>query len=212
MEKLFEDIKKTVIAGKHLEIEALVETAVQQKMDLNDLINKALIAAMDVVGDRFSKSEIFVPEMLVAALTMKKGLSIIKPLLKENQQHARGKVILCTVHGDLHDIGKNLVAMMLEGAGFEVIDLGVDTTVEKVVNKVAEISPQVLGLSALLTTTMPEMEKVINVLQTRGMREKVKVMIGGAPVDAEFAEKIGADAYGKDAAEAVTIARSFTNK
>ena len=212
MEKLFEDIKKTVIAGKHLEIEALVETAVQQKMDLNDLINKALIAAMDVVGDRFSKSEIFVPEMLVAALTMKKGLSIIKPLLKENQQHARGKVILCTVHGDLHDIGKNLVAMMLEGAGFEVIDLGVDTTVEKVVNKVAEISPQVLGLSALLTTTMPEMQNVIKALQTRGIREKVKVMIGGAPVDAEFAEKIGADAYGKDAAEAVTIARSFTNK
>lgn len=212
MEKLFEDIKNKVITGKHLEIEALVETAVQQKMDLNDLINKALIAAMDVVGDRFSKSEIFVPEMLVAALTMKKGLSIIKPLLKENQQRARGKVILCTVHGDLHDIGKNLVAMMLEGAGFEVIDLGVDTTVEKVVNKVAEISPQVLGLSALLTTTMPEMENVINVLQTRGMREKVKVMIGGAPVDAEFAEKIGADAYGKDAAEAVTIARSFANK
>jgi 5-methyltetrahydrofolate--homocysteine methyltransferase len=209
MEKLFEDIKKTVIAGKHLEIEALVETAVQQKMDLNDLINNALIAAMDVVGDRFSKSEIFVPEMLVSAVTMKKGLNIIKPLLKENQQHARGKVILCTVQGDLHDIGKNLVAMMLEGAGFEVIDLGVDTTVEKVVNKVAEISPQVLGLSALLTTTMPEMENVINVLQTRGMREKVKVMIGGAPVDAEFAEKIGADAYGKDAAEAVTIVRRF---
>jgi len=209
MEKLFEDIKNTVIAGKHLEIEALVETAVQQKMDLNDLINKALIAAMDVVGDRFSKSEIFVPEMLVSAVTMKKGLNIIKPLLKENQQHARGKVILCTVQGDLHDIGKNLVAMMLEGAGFEVIDLGVDTTVEKVVDKVAEISPQVLGLSALLTTTMPEMENVINVLQTQGMREKVKVMIGGAPVDAEFAEKIGADAYGKDAAEAVTIVRRF---
>jgi 5-methyltetrahydrofolate--homocysteine methyltransferase len=164
---------------------------------------------MDVVGDRFSKSEIFVPEMLVSAVTMKKGLNIIKPLLKENQQHAKGKVILCTVQGDLHDIGKNLVAMMLEGAGFEVIDLGVDTTVEKVVNKVAEISPQVLGLSALLTTTMPEMENVINVLQTRGMREKVKVMIGGAPVDAEFAEKIGADAYGKDAAEAVTIVRRF---
>ena len=209
MEKLFEDIKSTVIAGKHLEIEALVETAVQQKMDLDDLINKALIAAMDVVGDRFSKSEIFVPEMLVSAVTMKKGLDIIKPLLKENQQKARGKVILCTVQGDLHDIGKNLVAMMLEGAGFEVIDLGVDATVEKVVDKVAEISPKVLGLSALLTTTMPEMQNVIKALQTRGIREKVKVMIGGAPVDAEFAEKIGADAYGEDAAEAVMIARSF---
>jgi len=209
MEKLFEDIKSTVIAGKHLEIEALVETAVQQKIDLDDLINNALIAAMDVVGDRFSKSEIFVPEMLVSAVTMKKGLDIIKPLLKENHQQARGKVILCTVKGDLHDIGKNLVAMMLEGAGFEVIDLGVDATVEKVADKVAEISPQILGLSALLTTTMPEMQNVIKVLQTRGIREKVKVMIGGAPVDAEFAEKIGADAYGKDAAEAVNIVRRF---
>jgi 5-methyltetrahydrofolate--homocysteine methyltransferase len=212
MEKLFADIKSAVIAGKHLEIETLVETAIRQKADLDDLINNALIAAMDVVGDRFSKSEIFVPEMLVSAVTMKKGLEIIKPLLKEGQQQAKGKVILCTVRGDLHDIGKNLVAMMLESAGFEVIDLGVDTTVEKVIDKVAEISPQVLGLSALLTTTMPEMQNVIGVLQTRGLREKVKVMIGGAPVDAEFAEKIGADAYGKDAAEAVKIARSFTNK
>jgi len=209
MEKLLEDIKSTVIAGKHLEIETLVETAIQQKMDLDNLINNALIAAMDVVGDRFSKSEIFVPEMLVSAVTMKKGLDIIKPLLKDNHQQARGKVILCTVKGDLHDIGKNLVAMMLEGAGFEVIDLGVDATVEKVVDKVAEIAPQILGLSALLTTTMPEMQNVIKLLQTRGIREKVKVMIGGAPVDAEFAKKIGADAYGKDAAEAVTIVRSL---
>lgn len=212
MEKLLEDIKSMVIAGKHLQIEALVETAIQQKMDLNDLINDALIAAMDVVGDRFSKSEIFVPEMLVSAVTMKKGLSLIKPLLKKDQHQTRGKVILCTVKGDLHDIGKNLVAMMLEGAGFEVVDLGVDTTVQKVVDKVAEISPQVLGLSALLTTTMPEMQNVIKVLQTEGMREKVKVIIGGAPVDAGFAEEIGADAYGKDAAEAVNIVRSFTHK
>lgn len=212
MEKLFQDIKNTVIAGRHLEIEALVEKAIQQKVNLDDLINHALIAAMDVVGDRFSKSEIFVPEMLVSAVTMKKGLDIIKPLLKEDQQQARGKVILCTVKGDLHDIGKNLVVMMLEGAGFEVTDLGVDATVEKVVDKVAEIAPQVLGLSALLTTTMPEMQNVIKALQNRGLREKVKVMIGGAPVDAEFAAKIGADAYGKDAAEAVNIARSFTNK
>jgi 5-methyltetrahydrofolate--homocysteine methyltransferase len=212
MEKLFEEIKNAVIVGKHLDIEDLVKQAIQNEANLDDLVNKALIAAMDVVGDRFSKSEIFVPEMLVSAVTMKKGLGIIKPLLKEGQQQARGKVILCTVRGDLHDIGKNLVAMMLEGAGFEVIDLGVDITVEKVVDKVAETSPHVLGLSALLTTTMPEMQNVIKVLQTRGMREKVKVVIGGAPVDAEFAEKIGADAYGKDAAEAVKIAKSFTNK
>jgi len=209
MEKLLEEIKKTVIAGKHKEIEALVQKAIQEKADLDDLINRALIAAMDVVGDRFAKSEIFVPEMLVSAVTMKKGLDIIKPLLKEDEEQTKGKVILCTVKGDLHDIGKNLVAMMLEGAGLEVIDLGVDVTVEKVIDKVNEIQPQVLGLSALLTTTMPEMENVINLLQDRGIRKKVKVMIGGAPLDADFAERIGADAYGEDAAEAVTIARSF---
>ena len=209
MEKLFEEIKNTVIAGKHKEIEALVQKAIQDKANLDDLINRALIAAMDVVGDRFAKSEIFVPEMLVAAMTMKKGLDIIKPLLKDQEEQAKGKVVLCTVAGDLHDIGKNLVAMMLEGAGFEVIDLGVDVTVENVIDKVAEIQPQVLGLSALLTTTMPEMEDVINVLQTRGMRGALKVMVGGAPLSADFAEKIGADAFGKDAAEAVTIARSF---
>ena len=211
MEKLFEEIKNIVITGKHKEIEALVQKAIQDKANLDDLINRALIAAMDVVGDRFAKSEIFVPEMLVAAMTMKKGLDMIKPLLKDQEQQSKGKVVLCTVAGDLHDIGKNLVAMMLEGAGFEVIDLGVDVTVENVIAKVAEIQPQVLGLSALLTTTMPEMEDVIKYLQTKGMRENVKVMLGGAPLSADFAEKIGADAYGKDAAEAVMIARSFIN-
>ena len=211
MDNLLEEIKNIVIAGKHKEIEALVHKAIQAHTDLNDLINNALIAAMDVVGDRFAKSEIFVPEMLVAALTMKKGLDIIKPLLKDQEAQSKGKIVLCTVKGDLHDIGKNLVAMMLEGAGFEVIDLGVDVTVENVIAKIAEIQPQVLGLSALLTTTMPEMENVIKYLQIEGMRKNVKVMVGGAPLDAEFAEKIGADAYGKDAAEAVTLARSFIN-
>jgi 5-methyltetrahydrofolate--homocysteine methyltransferase len=205
MEKLFEEIKNIVIAGKHKEIEALVQKAIQDKANLDDLINRALIAAMDVVGDRFAKSEIFVPEMLVAALTMKKGLDMIKPLLKDQEQQSKGKVVLCTVKGDLHDIGKNLVAMMLEGAGFEVIDLGVDVTVENVIAEVAEIQPQVLGLSALLTTTMPEMENVIKYLKTKGMRENVKVMLGGAPLSADFAEKIGADAYGKDAAEAFQL-------
>ena len=212
MDKWFEAIKNTVIAGKHKEIDALVEKAIQHKVNPDDLINNALIAAMYVVGDRFAKSEIFVPEMLVAAITMKKGLDIIKPLLKDQEEQSKGKVVLCTVKGDLHDIGKNLVGMMLEGAGFEVIDLGVDVTVENVVDKVTEIQPQVLGLSALLTTTMPEMENVINVLQARGMRGAVKVMVGGAPLRAEFAQKIGADAFGKDAAEAVNLARSFIEK
>lgn len=207
MEKLFEEIKKTVIAGRHKEIEALVQNAIQAESNLDDLINEALIAAMDVVGERFARSEIFVPEMLVSAVTMKKGLDIIKPLLQKDKEQAKGKIVLCTVKGDLHDIGKNLVAMMLEGAGFEVIDLGVDATVENVVDQVSKVRPQVVGLSALLTTTMPEMENVIHMLQTKGLRENVKVMIGGAPVDADFAARIGADAYGEDAADAVKIAR-----
>jgi len=212
MEKQFEEIKNTVINGKHKEIESLVENAIQSQLNLDDLINNALIGAMDVVGDRFSKSEIFVPEMLVAAMTMKKGLDIIKPALKDQEAQSKGKVVVCTVQGDLHDIGKNLVGMMLEGAGFEVIDMGVDVTVENVVDTVSEIQPQVLGLSALLTTTMPEMENVINVLQARGLRGTVKVMVGGAPLSAEFAQKIGADAFGKDASEAVNLARSFIDK
>ena len=212
MEKLFAEIKNTVIAGKHAEIEALVENAIQNKLNLDDLIKTALIGAMDVVGDRFAKSEIFVPEMFVAAIAMKKGLDIIKPLLKDQEAQSKGTVVLCTVKGDLHDIGKNLVAMMLEGAGFKVIDLGVDVTAASMIDKVAEVQPQVLGLSALLTTTMPEMENVINFLHKKGLRENVKVMVGGAPLSAEFAQKIGADAFGQDAAEAVTLARSFIDK
>ncbi len=211
MEKIFEEIKNTVILGKHKQIEIMVEKVIQSGLNLDDLINDALIGAMDVVGDRFAKSEIFVPEMIIAAITMKKGLDMIKPLLKDQEVQSKGTVVLCTVKGDLHDIGKNLVGMMLEGAGFEVIDMGVDVTLENVIAKVTEIQPQVLGLSALLTTTMPEMENVIKVLHTRKMRGVVKVMVGGAPLSAEFAEEIGADAFGKDAAEAVTIARSFIN-
>ena len=209
MQKLFAEIKNTVITGKHAEIEALVESAIQNNLDLNDLINTALIGAMDVVGDRFAKNEIFVPEMLVAAMAMKKGLDMIKPLLKDQEAQSRGKVVLCTVRGDLHDIGKNLVGMMLEGAGLEVIDMGVDVTVENVVDKVSEIQPQVLGLSALLTTTMPEMENVIQVLQARGIRGAVKVMVGGAPVNQKFADDIGADGYADDAGAAVELARGL---
>ena len=209
MEKLFTEIKDIVVAGKHTEVEVLVEKAIADGANLDNLINNALITAMDVVGQRFAASEIFVPEMLVSAMTMKKGLDIIKPLLKEDESQSKGKVVLCTVKGDLHDIGKNLVAMMLEGAGFEVIDLGVDSTVDTVMSKIKQLQPDVLGLSALLTTTMPEMEKVINALKKQGIRDRVSVMIGGAPVSADFAEKIGADAYGEDAAEAVTIARKM---
>jgi len=204
-----ESIKQAVIGGKHGEIKGLVQEALDAGLDPNAIINDALIAAMDVVGKDFGSGKIFVPEMLVAAVTMKNGLDVVKPLLSGDQDRSRGTVIMATVKGDLHDIGKNLVSMMLEGAGFKVIDLGVDLSVEKLLDKVKEIKPQVLGLSALLTTTMPEMKRVIEELEAQGMRQTLKVIVGGAPVDRTFAEKIGADGYGANAAEAVELARRF---
>jgi len=214
MQEIFAEIKTAVVAGRHKDIEALVANALRQGCGSDDLINTALIAAMDEVGRRFGRGEIFVPEMLVSAMTMKKGLDLVKPLLQESGENSepKGKVVLCTVRGDLHDIGKNLVAMMLEGAGFEVIDLGVDSTAAQVVDKVKELKPDVLGLSALLTTTMPEMQNVIATLAAENLRDTVRVMIGGAPVRAEFAEKIGADAYGQDAVEAVAITRRLIGR
>ena len=209
MSEQFEQIRNAVVDGKHNEIEGLVEKVIQDGIALDRIVNEALIAAMDIVGKKFADAEIYVPEMLVSAVTMKKGLGIIKPLLKENQTESKGSILLGTVKGDLHDIGKNLVVMMLEGAGFHVVDLGVDLSVEKVVQQVEEVKPEILGLSALLTTTMPEMEKVIEALEERGLRNSVKVIVGGAPLDARFAEKIGADCYGRDAVEAVEISRRF---
>jgi 5-methyltetrahydrofolate--homocysteine methyltransferase len=202
-------IKEAVIKGKHGDIEALVRALIEEKVDLQKIINEGMIAAMDEVGRMFSEGDIFVPEMLVSSFTMKKGLDLIKPLLKDEESDSQGTVVMCTVKGDIHDIGKNLVSMMLEGAGFQVIDLGVDTTVEQLMEKVEERKPHILGLSALLTTTMLEMKNVIDTLESRGLRDRVKVMVGGAPVDAVFAEEIKADGYGKDAVEAVRLARSF---
>jgi len=209
MSELIAAVKKAVVDGRHGEIEKMVQEAIDENIDLEALINEALIGAMDVVGKRFAANEIFVPEMLVSAVTMKKGLALIKPLLAGSGGQSRGVILIGTVKGDLHDIGKNLVTMMLEGAGFNVLDLGVDLSVDKVVEKVQELKPDILGLSALLTTTMPEMEKVIKTLEGRGVRGRVKVMVGGAPVDRKFAEKIGADGYGKDAGEAVQLAKEF---
>ena len=201
-------IKDVIIGGKHKERVDLVKAAIKKEdVSLDSIVNDAMIAAMDIVGQKFADSEIFVPEMLVSAMTMKKGLNIIKPLLQGDASESKGTIIICTVKGDMHDIGKNLVTMMLEGAGFNVVDLGVDLSVEKVIEQVEQVKPEILGLSALLTTTMPEMKKVIEALEEKGLRNNVKVIIGGAPVDAAFAQKIGADGYGDDATEAVRQAR-----
>jgi len=209
MHESIQKIKESIIEGRHKEIESLVREICKTGIGLDTVIQEGLIAAMDVVGQKFGAGEIFVPEMMVSAMTMKLGLNIVKPLLTGKSGAPKGTVLMGTVKGDLHDIGKNIVIMMLEGAGFQVIDLGVDIDVEKVVAKVIETRPQVLGLSALLTTTMPEMKRVIEELRARGLRDRIKVMVGGAPVDAAFAEKIGADGYGKDAAQAMALARSF---
>ena len=206
-----EVIKEAVVRGRHTEIERMVGEALQGGINFNLIINDSLIAAMDVIGQRFMMGEIFVPEMLVSAVTMKKGLEIVRPLLEEAKTESKGTILMGTVKGDVHDIGKNLVIMMLEGAGFEVIDLGTDLSVEKVIEEVKRVGPEVVGLSALLTTTMPEMKNVIQALRAGGLRDEVKVMVGGAPVDARFADEIGADGYGEDAAEAVQLARNFVS-
>jgi len=196
-----------VIGGKFKDIEEQVQRAVDSGADLNRLINDALISAMDIVGKKFADGDIYVPEMLVSATTMKRGLDIIKPLLRSAEVENRGTILMGTVKGDLHDIGKNLVTMMLEGAGFRIIDLGVNVEIENLIDVLKKEKADILGLSALLTTTMPEMKKVIETLKAEGLRDQVKVIVGGAPIDQGFADKIGADGYGADAAEAVQLAR-----
>ena len=205
-------IKDAVVNRQRNEIEGLVETAIEGGIDPKTIIDDGLIAAMDVVGQQFSDSDIFVPEMLVSALTMKLGLEKVRPLLKSEATEPKGTIIMGTVKGDIHDIGKNIVLMMLEGAGFKVVDLGVDLTVEKLVGHIETIEPDLLGLSSLLTTTMSEMEHVIQELGAKGFREKLKIMVGGAPVSESFAEKIGADGYGADATEAVRLARRLIDE
>jgi corrinoid protein of di/trimethylamine methyltransferase len=198
-----------VVDGKFKDIEEAVQQAIDAGTDLNLLINDALILAMDIVGKKFADGVIYVPEMLVSATTMKRGLDIIKPLLESGETEHRGTVVMATVKGDLHDIGKNLVTMMMEGAGFKVIDLGVDVKIENLLETLKGEKAEILGLSALLTTTMPEMQNVIEALQEAGLRNQIKVIVGGAPIDQAFADTIGADGFGKDAVEAVQLCRDL---
>lgn len=176
-----------------------------------DILDQGLIAAMDVVGEQFSKGLIFVPQMLRSAKTMQECVEVLKPHFQEQGVTTKGKVVLGTVKGDLHDIGKNLVRMMLEGAGFSLIDLGVDVAPEAFVEKVKEVNAEIVGMSALLSTTMPAMSLTIKALVDSGVRDKVKVMIGGAPVTGKYAQEIGADAYAPDAGSAVIEAKKMVN-
>ncbi len=197
------NIVEDLQAGNAEGVKTNVEQALESGMRADEILQQGMMKAMAVVGEKFKKDEIFVPEVLVAARAMKSGMEILKPVLVDDKVESQGTVLLGTVKGDLHDIGKNLVGMMLEGGGFEVIDMGVDVEAAEFVAKLKEQQADVLAMSALLTTTMPEMKNVIDVLKEEGLRDKVKVIIGGAPVTDDYAEQIEADAYAKDAASAV---------
>lgn len=208
---IIEEISAKLQAGKSKDIKELVPQALEEGVDARVILEQGLLAGMSVVGAKFKNNEIFVPEVLIAARAMKTGSEILKPYLVSEDVKPVGKVILGTVKGDLHDIGKNLVKMMLEGKGLEVHDLGVDVPTEAFIDSAVEEDAKVICCSALLTTTMWEMKKVVDLCVERGIRDKVKIMIGGAPITEEFCREIGADAYTADAASCAEVARGFFN-
>jgi len=208
MEGLLQEIYDGILEGDRATVKDKVNEALETGQSAESLLD-AMIAAMGEVGRLFEEGEYYVPEMLIAARAMQTGLEILKPRLKEADVKPAGLVVAGTVKGDLHDIGKNLVCIMLEGSGFNVIDLGTDVGPEKFVTAVQEHHPEIVAMSALLTTTMPSMEETIKALAAAGVREQVKVMVGGAPITNDYAQKIGADGYSEDASRAVRLARSL---
>ena len=203
---LLEDISAQLQKGKAKAVKELVQQAIDEGIPAQKILTEGLLSGMNIIGEKFKKNEIFVPEVLVAARAMNQGTSLLKPLLAAEGSVSLGKVIIGTVAGDLHDIGKNLVGMMLEGSGFTVMDLGVDVKPEMFIDAVRG-GAKIIGMSALLTTTMPMMAKVIERLKDEGLRDQVKVMIGGAPITQEYADEIGADGYSSDAASAAELAK-----
>ena len=204
---IIEDIYSAVLRGKRKEVAPLVQQALDEGLGAEEILNEALVAAMSEIGERFSRNEAFVPEMLVAARAMSAGTEVLKPHLAEEGAEPVGKAVIGTVRGDMHDIGKNLVRMMIEGKGFEVTDLGVDVAPEQFVTFLQEHDDvDVVCCSALLTTTMPEIGATIRAIEEAGLRDKVKVMVGGAPVTQAFADEVGADAYTPDAGAAAARA------
>jgi len=203
------EVAEKLIAGKADEVRSLVKGAIDEGQDVSKILNEGLVAGMSVVGKKFKKNEFYVPEVLIAARAMKAGMELLNPILLEKNIKGVGTMVLGTVRGDLHDIGKNLVGMMLEGAGFEVIDLGVDVASEKFIQAAKEKNANLVGLSALLTTTMLAMKDVTQAVEKEGLKGKVKVMIGGAPITQDYADEIGADGYAPDAASAVDIAKEL---
>lgn len=207
-----EDISSLLQRGKAKDIGAAVTEALNSGIDAKTVLNDALISGMNIIGEKFKNNEIFVPEVLIAARAMNAALVILKPALAKAGVEPIGTAVICTVKGDLHDIGKNLVKMMIEGTGINVIDLGVDCEPQKIVDAVKEHNAKIVCLSSLLTTTMMSQKDVIEALKAAGIRDQVKVMVGGAPVTQSFADEIGADAYTPDAASAAQAARAYFAK
>jgi len=201
--KIHRELQEAIIKGKRDAVEPLIRQALSEGLNPEEIMNHILIPAMDVVGEQFSRNEIFLPEMMIAARAMNIGLDILRPMLIAKGVSSRGKVIIGTVKGDIHDVGKNIVSMVLQGAGYEVMDLGIDVPTEKFVEAINQYQPKFVLMSALITLTMSMMEDTIKALEKAGVRDKVKVGVGGAPLTQSFADRIGADFYGKDARAAV---------
>ncbi len=208
--ELLAKISTSLQAGDDARVSELTREAIDAGIDASDILADGLIAGMDVIGERFRAHEIFLPDVLLAARAMHAGMELLKPLFLQDEVPSLGKVVLGTVQGDIHDIGKNLVAIMVEGAGFEVIDLGKDVAPEAFVDAAVEADARVIGMSTLLTTTMPAMLRVVEILKDRGLEDSIRTIAGGAPVTRELVEEIGADAYGYDAANAVEIIKELT--
>lgn len=198
---VLEEIREALMAGNVNKVREGVSKALEEGLDPSIIINEGLIAAMNVIGVKFKNNEVYVPEVLIAARAMHAGMDVVKPLVSGDALQEKGTMVIGTVKGDLHDIGKNLVIMMMEGAGFKVVDLGIDVAPEKFIRAVEEHKPEVVGISALLTSTMPQMKKTVEALSP--YRDRVKIIVGGAPVTQKFADEIGADGYAPDAAAAV---------
>ena len=209
---LIQEISEFLQKGRAKNVKTLVQQALDEGMDPKEILNDGLLGGMMIIGDKFKKNEVFVPEVLVAARAMNAGLSILEPELVKVGNEPIGRVVIGTVKGDLHDIGKNIVSMMIKGAGFEIYDIGVDADADIFIYKAEEVGADIIAMSALLTTTMPAMKEVIDRLEERGLRDKYIVMVGGAPVNQSFADQIGADYYTEDATSAANKAKEIMTK
>lgn len=209
MEDVLKKLFDAVLEGDFDGVATNVQASLEAGLDPGVILNDGMIAAMREVGARFEAGDYYVPEMLIAARAMQSGMSLLKPHLQKTERKSNGKVLMGTVKGDLHDIGKNLVSLMLEGAGYEIIDLGVDVPAEEFVRKVIEIKPDIVGMSALLTTTMASMKTTLEALTAAGLRDQVKVIVGGAPVTDAYAQQIEADGFSPDASRAVNVVKAL---